>query len=140
MLFRSQDRTQLTRRSIYRILIASRRLEDFKHNPQQFIELASEAINRCKRLALVDGIKYQRLGDEYYYAQELFQQEELTGYVKNLIDSEKSVYEQVAYDSDIEHTFASDLESNEAIKVYAKLPGWFKFQLPLGATILTGRC
>ena len=29
---------------------------------------------------VVDGIKYQRLGDEHYYAQELFEQEELTGY------------------------------------------------------------
>ncbi|MDN5882295.1 MAG: hypothetical protein L0H37_07980, partial [Nitrosospira sp.] len=35
------------------------------------IELVGETINRCKRLALVDGIKYQRLGDEYYYVQEL---------------------------------------------------------------------
>ena len=65
-----QDRTQLTRRTIYRILIGSKRLDDFTRNPQQFIELAAEAINRCKRLALVDGIKYQRLGDEHYYAQE----------------------------------------------------------------------
>ncbi len=77
-----QDKTQLTRRSIARILINSRRLDDFKRNPQQFIELAAEAINRAKRMALVDGIKYQRLGDEEYYAQELFAQEELTGYLK----------------------------------------------------------
>ena len=61
-----QDRTQLTRRSIQRILSASRRLDDFKRNPQQFIELAGQAINRCKQQALVDGIKYQRLGDEHY--------------------------------------------------------------------------
>lgn len=64
--------------SIQRILSGSLRLNDFKRNPQQFIELASQAINRCKRMALVDGIKYQRLGDEQFYAQELFEQEELT--------------------------------------------------------------
>ena len=80
-----QDQTQLTRRSIARILTDSGRLDDFKRNPQQFIELAAEAINRAKRLALVDGIKYQRIGDEYYYAQELFEQEELTGYLKNML-------------------------------------------------------
>ena len=81
-----QDRTQLTRRSIHRILIGSDRLDDFKRNPQQFIELATEAINRRKRMALVDGIKYQRLGDDHYYAQELFEKEELTGYLKNMLD------------------------------------------------------
>jgi len=127
-----QDRTQLTRRTIQRVLSDSGRLDDFKRNPQQFIELAAEAINRCKRVAVVDGIKYQRLGDEQFYAQKLFEDEELTGYLKNLLAVEKSVYEQVVYDSDTEATFADQLEKNTAIKVYAKLPGWFKVPTPLG--------
>lgn len=128
-----QDRTHLTRKTIARILTESHRLNDFKRNPQQFIELAADAINRCKRLALVDGIKYQRLGDEHFYAQELFETEELTGYLKNLVqDTTKSVYEHVVYDSTVERDFAEALERNEAIKVYAKLPGWFKVPTPLG--------
>jgi type III restriction enzyme len=114
-------------------LTASNRLDDFKRNPQQFIELADESINRTKRLALVDGIRYQRIGDEDYYAQELFELEELTGYLKNMLNSDKSVYEQVVYDSaGVERTFAEQLEKNEAVKVYAKLPGWFKVPTPLG--------
>jgi type III restriction enzyme len=128
-----QDRTQLTRRSVQRILRGSQRLSDFKRNPQAFIELAAEAINRCKRLVVVKGIKYQRLGDEHYYAQELFEREELTGYLKNLLDADKAVYEQVVYDSDTERTFAEQLEKNSAIKVYAKLPGWFSVPTPLGS-------
>jgi type III restriction enzyme len=78
-----QDRTQLTRKSLVRILTECGRLGDFKRNPQAFIEVAGEVINRTKRLAVVDGIKYQRIGDDQYYAQELFQQEELTGYLRN---------------------------------------------------------
>ena len=128
-----QDRTQLTRRTIHRVLVGSDRLGDFKRNPQQFIEMAAEAISRCKRLVVVDGIKYQRLGDEHYYAQELFEQEELTGYLKNMMtDARKSVYEQVVYQSDVEATFADQLEKNAAVKVYAKLPGWFTVPTPLG--------
>ena len=132
LLTELQDRTQLTRRSIHRILVGSRRLDDFRRNPQQFIELAAQAINRCKQKALVDGIKYQRIGDASYYAQELFQQEELTGYLKNMLDSEKSVYEKVVYESAIEQRFADGLEKNAAVKVYAKLPGWFTVPTPLG--------
>lgn len=128
-----QDRTQLTRKTITRILTESERLNDFKRNPQQFIELAGEIINRQKRMALVDGIKYQRLGEDQFYAQELFEQEELTGYLKNMLDAEKSVYEKVVYDSDTERDFASQLEMNNAIKVYAKLPGWFRVPTPLGS-------
>lgn len=129
-----QDRTQLTRRSLVTILTGSDRLGDFKRNPQAFIELAAETINRTKRLALVDGIKYQRIGDDHFYAQELFEQEELTGYLKNMLqDAQKSVFEHVIYDSGgVERTFAEQLEKNEAVKVYAKLPGWFKVPTPLG--------
>jgi type III restriction enzyme len=127
-----QDKTSLTRRSIYRILVGSGRLDDFKRNPQQFIELAAEIINRSKRMALVDGIKYQRIGAEEYYAQQLFETEELSGHLKSMIDANKSVHEQVIYQMDTERTFAEQLERNEAIKVYAKLPGWFKVPTPLG--------
>src|SRR5690606_22208713 len=128
-----QDRTHLTRRTITSILTGSGRLDDFKRNPQQFIELTAETINRCKRLALVDGIKYQKLGDQHVYAQELFEKEELTGYLKNmLLDTQKSIYEHVVYDSTTERDFADELEKNDAIKLYAKLPGWFKVPTPLG--------
>ena len=133
LLTELQDRTQLTRRSIHQILVGSGRLDDFKRNPQQFIELAAQAINRCKQRALVDGIKYQRIGDEAYYAQELFEQEELTGYLKNMLEAEKSVHERVIYESDTEARFADDLEKNAAVKLYAKLPGWFTVPTPLGS-------
>lgn len=128
-----QDRTQLTRRSLVRILTDSERLDDFKKNPQQFIDLVADSVNRAKRMALVDGIKYQRIGDDAYYAQELFNQEELTGYLKNMLPATKAVYEYVVYDSGgVEKGFAEDLEKNEAVKVYAKLPGWFRVPTPLG--------
>ena len=128
-----QDRTQLTRKSIQRILIDSGRFDDFGVNPQKFIEVAAEAINRSKRLVLVDGIKYQRLGDDAYYAQELFAREDLTRYLKNMLAAKKSVYDYVAYDSDNEAKFAEQLEKNTAVKVYAKLPGWFQIPTPLGS-------
>lgn len=132
LLTELQNRTQLTRKSVLRILNDSGRLNDFTNNPQRFIETASEAINRRKRLALVDGIKYQRLGHGDYYAQELFEREELTGYLRNTLASKKSVYDYVIYDSANEAEFAKALETNTAVKVYAKLPGWFQVPTPLG--------
>ena len=57
---------------------------------------------------------------------------ELTGYLKNLLPSQKSVYEQVVYDLGREQEFADRLEKNNAVKVYAKLPGWFTVPTPLG--------
>ena len=127
-----QNRTGLTRRGIGRIVIDSGRLDDFAVNPTKFIEIAAETINRRKRLALVEGIKYQRLGDEHYFSQELFRNEELIGYLKNTMAATKSVYDHVVYDSDNEAAFAAKLEQFAVVKVYAKLPRWFQVPTPLG--------
>lgn len=129
-----QDRTHLTRRTLARILVDSERLDDFRHNPQYFIEQAAEIINRCKRLALVEGIVYRKLGDRDVYAQALFEKETLTSYLKNMLEeTRKSIYEYVVYDSQQEREFATALENNAAVKLYVKLPGWFKVPTPLGS-------
>lgn len=128
-----QNETNLTRRTIVAIINKSGRLESFKNNPQKFIEQAANIIKSQMRLFIVDGIKYHKIGDDQFYAQELFQQNELFGYLKdNMVKAEKSVFDHVVYDSDIELEFASAFERNEDIKLYAKLPGWFKIDTPLG--------
>ena len=128
-----QNETNLTRRTIVAIINKSGRLESFKNNPQKFIEQAANIIKSQMRLFIVKGIKYQKIGDDQFYAQELFQQNELFGYLKdNMIKAEKSVFEHVVYDSGIELEFSSWFEQNDDIKLYAKLPGWFKIDTPLG--------
>lgn len=128
-----QNETNLTRRTIVAIINKSGRLESFKNNPQKFIEQAANIIKSQMRLFIVDGIKYHKIGDDQFYAQELFQKNELFGYLKdNMVKAEKSVFDHVVYDSDIELEFASTFELNDDIKIYAKLPGWFKIDTPLG--------
>ncbi|MDE2730993.1 MAG: DEAD/DEAH box helicase family protein [Bacteroidota bacterium] len=128
-----QDRTQLTRRTLCRILIGSGRLDDFKRNPQAFIERAAACINRAKHLELANGIRYQRLDDSHIYRQELFEQEDLSGYLSNMLSTtRKSVYKEVVYESETEKRFAEDLERHDAVRLYTKLPGWFTVPTPLG--------
>ncbi len=129
-----QNETNLTRRAIVDILIQSGKLEHFKSNPQKFIEQVIAMIKRTMRQFVVDGIKYQKIGDESYYAQELFETQELAGYLnQNLVESTRGVYDYVPYDSDVEKNFALSFEENPSVKVYAKLPGFFKIDTPLGA-------
>ncbi|EII2312159.1 restriction endonuclease subunit R, partial [Escherichia coli] len=108
-----QEKTGLTRRSLSRILKESEKLADFAKNPQQFISEAITRINYCKRLSIVDGIKYYPLKGEVY-AQSLFMDKELTGYARNLFEtSAKSVYEYVPKDSEVESRFAQELEEQD---------------------------
>lgn len=128
-----QNETNLTRRSLVEIMKRSDRLQDFKNNPQKYIEQVTEIIKRRMRTFIVDGIKYEKIGDQQYYAQELFEENELFGYLsKNMIESQKSVFGYVVYDSDVEEEFARSFEQSDDIKVYAKLPSWFKIDTPLG--------
>ncbi len=130
-----QNETNLTRRTLVEILKTCGRLEEFKNNPQKFVEQVSSIIKHQMRLFIVDGIKYEKIGDEYYYAQQLFADEEVKGYLgENLIESQKSIYNYVRFDSDIEAGFASRFELSDDVKVYAKLPTkWFKIDTPLGS-------
>lgn len=129
-----ESHTNLTRKTVVQILLGlGDKLEAFKNNPQRFIELAGEVIRKQMRLAIVDGISYHRISDEDYYAQELFQEEELTGYLKNMVEANKSVYDYIICDSDTEFEFAEKLETSSDVKLYAKLPGWFKIDTPLGS-------
>lgn len=132
LLTELEYKTKLTRKSLVTILKDSNRLRDFKSNPQKFLEQVVDAILRQKQHAIVDGIKYQKIGDDVYYAQELFEQEELTGYMKSMLEATKAPHERIVYQSNIERDFAHALECNIAVKVYAKLPDWFKVPTPLG--------
>ncbi|MBA6233965.1 MULTISPECIES: type III restriction-modification system endonuclease [unclassified Colwellia] len=129
-----ESNTNLTRKTVVEILLGlGEKLEAFKNNPQRFIELASEVIRKQMRLAIVDGISYHRIGDDDYYAQEMFQEEELTGYLKDMVEANKSVYDYIICDSGTEFEFAEKLEESEDVKLYAKLPAWFKIDTPLGS-------
>ncbi|MCO5948086.1 type III restriction-modification system endonuclease [Mucilaginibacter flavidus] len=128
-----QNETQLTRKSIVQILKGCTNLKYFKINPQKFIEGCIEIINEQMHLHIVDGIVYTKIGEHDVYSQELFEKAELSGYLKsNMIASTRSPYEYVVYDSGIESDLASEFERNSNVKVYAKLPGWFKIDTPLG--------
>ena len=129
-----QDATGLTRRSIARILTESGQLYLFRMAPQLVIKATADLINAQRRQALIEGIQYERLGDSDYYAVSLFEEQELTAYIgENTVESTKAPFEHIVYDSaGIERRFAEFLQGADAVKLFAKLPGWFKIPTPLG--------
>lgn len=144
-----QNETNLTRRTIVELLTGTRqdtsgkwqtfddygnRLKDFQKNPQVFMEGTAKILRSVMKSLIVDGIRYQRIGDTEYYCQELFETEELKGYLEtNMMESKKGIYNYVVYDSENERKFAAAFEDNVDVVLYAKLPDWFKISTPLGA-------
>jgi type III restriction enzyme len=80
---------------------------------------------------MVTGVKYERVnGCEY--EMRLFEAKELRAYLDDLVTVGRSVYEEVVIDSEPEREFALALNARTDIKVFVKLPTWFKIDTPVG--------
>jgi len=126
-----QCETELTRSTLAEILIRSGRLDEVVANPQQFLSQAVAAIRQTQQALMVSGIQYESIGGQEYEMQ-LFEDEELNGYISRLVDVEHSIYDVIEYDSEVERRFAEELDHREDIKLFIKLPQWFKIETPLG--------
>ncbi len=116
------------------ILVESGRLDEFARNPQMFIEKLKERIKIAKNKLYIEGIKYVKLNGQEYYLQEVFDSEEIAGYLnKNALQVENSIYDHVIYDSEtIEKTFAQKLDEDDEVKFFFKIPSKFQIKTPVG--------
>ncbi len=129
-----QNETELTRSTLVRILKESGRLAEFFVDPQRFMDSVAAILKHELHRLLVDGIKYERIpgsGSEAEWEMMLFKNEELINYLTAL-QVNKSVYEYVVYDHDVERKFAQQLDKREDIKLFVKLPAWFQIDTPVG--------
>jgi type III restriction enzyme len=84
-----------------------------------------------------NGIKYERIGDEYW-SQKLFEEDDENNIIaylnKNAIEAKSGncLHNYVKYDSGIESKFAERLMNDPDIKLFAKIPDWFKINTPVG--------
>ncbi len=126
-----QERTGLTRATVAAVLIQSKRAGELRRNPQGVIKLVGDVIEEQKRKLMVKGIEYERTG--VVWAQDLFDAE-FEREAKRLIKGgDRSVYDHVPIDSDVEREFLKELQDNETIvKLFAKLPKRFIVPTPLG--------
>ena len=125
--------TLLKRSTVGHILKESGRGEDFLNNPQAFIEKALMIIARNRHNLAIDGIRYVKLAGEEYYAQEVFESEELIANLeRNALSVHNSLYDHIIYDSGTESKFAQSLNNDPDVKLFFKIPGRFKIETPIG--------
>lgn len=131
MLGYLQAKTELTRKTIAEILTRSGRLNEAQQNPQQFLEQAHQAIEAELHNLMIDGIKYERINGQEYEMM-LFEAEEITGALTSMIEVDNSIYDAVLFESEVERAFAEAMSRREDIRLFIKLPGWFKIETPIG--------
>ncbi len=130
-----QGKTELTRSTLAQILIQSGRLDEVKHNPQQFLDQALASVQAELHELMIKGIKYERIPDRnggQEYEMLLFEENEITGYLTNMIEVGNSIYDVVPWESEVERAFAEAMNARQDIKMFIKLPSWFKVETPIG--------
>lgn len=151
-----QNKLNITRNTVYQILIGSNRLDELNINPQMFLDNMIVAIQRNLNALLVEGVKYKAINGSAY-EMTLLNSEEVTylsslfpnkGNVKPL-EAEKTIYKAIPVDeagnltgakefvcvnadSDIECKFAEDCNIDPNVKFFFKLPRKFKIPTPIG--------
>jgi len=126
-----QGETELTRSTLVRILKESNRLAEFLVNPQKFMDAVAVILKVQLHKLMIDGIKYEKIAGEEY-SMTLFEEKEIVGYLNNRLEVNNSIYDAVVYDSEIEREFAEKLDKRQDVKLFVKLPDWFKIETPLG--------
>ena len=128
------QRTGLKRSTIATILqrIKPEKFGMYRTNPEEFIIRAGNIINERKASAVIEHIAYHKM-DQQYEA-DIFSEQELRGRIGiDALPSTKSLYDLVVVDSQgVEKRFAEELEQQEMVEVYTKLPRGFYISTPMG--------
>ena len=127
--------THLTRRTVTAILkgISPLKFAMYANNPEEFISKVSRLINEEKATMIVDDITYNKTDGTY--DSEIFTAEKNKDFSRAYL-AKKNVQDYVFADGtaekSIERKFAEDMDLDDKVVVYAKLPRGFQIPTPVG--------
>ncbi len=132
-----QKETELTRHTLVQILQQSGRLAEFQINPQSFMEAVTREISRALRDLMLDGIQYEKITDQRWDMARIEKDaaEEIQRYLDRLYtvkNTEKTLFNAIECDSEVERRYARELDNDENVRLFVKLPGWFVIDTPIG--------
>lgn len=120
---------RLTRRTLARILTSLDNMGAAIRNPQEFASKAARVIRERAVHHLIDGIRYEKDGTWYEMSE---WSEEQEGGKDRMIEVDKSIYDHIVVQSETEKRFAEGLLARNDVRLFVKLPSWFKVATPVG--------
>ena len=120
---------RLTRKTLLEIFMRTRNQQAALNNPHEFASVTVRIIKEKLTDQLVDGIKYEKINDFYEMCQF---EASIESWEDHLIPAKSSLYDHVIYDSEVEKKFVQSLERRADVKLYVKLPAFFKVPTPIG--------
>jgi len=126
----SNPSMRLSRRTLLEVYRRTQQKAAAIANPSEFAKVAVRIIKSRLVEQIVDGIRYHRTGGRY--CMQLFD-EEKDLFAKHVVPAgDRSLYDHVPCDSDVERDFARKLDDDNRVKLFVKLPSGFTVLTPLG--------
>lgn len=134
-------RIDLSRKSLSSILKDSGTFGDFSKHPARYLEDCTRLIRHTLSAELVEGVTYEPIDGSCYEQRKLndLDGQEIAHSLDRIVnlpedDGEplRSLTQPVAVDSDVEYSFAMDMQNRGDVLCFAKLPNAFKVPTPVG--------
>jgi len=123
-----KNETKLTRQTVADILTKSKNITAFLNNPERFCLEAVRIIKEELIRDYVEQICYEIVSENY----NVREFKDTPSYEDIIQPVNHSIYDAIIWDSEIEKNFAVKLDGDERIKLFIKLPNWFKVETPVG--------
>jgi type III restriction enzyme len=104
-------------------------------NPHEWATAATHILKEKLADLLVHGIQYERIGE--WFRMEQILDERTVELFSKFVEApdetkDKTIYDLIPCDSDIEVQFVKQLEARTDVRLYLKLPYWFTVPTPVG--------
>ncbi len=123
------EEVKINKKILIKILSQIENLNLIFENPKMYLKELMDTLEITLREFLKEGLKYVKIDE--MWQQELFK--EIETYEDNVLKVEDSIYEEIIFDSDGEKKFAQELDKRKYVKLFVKLPNWFKIKTPIGS-------
>ena len=141
-----EQETKLTRKTIYEIIKGVNNFDQFFKNPQSYADNVATIIKNNLTNLILDKIEYQEISEEYQLDEFKTKIETYDKYIVEL-HNDKTPYKLEYKPADAvnidpgpgetgvstpELDFAKALDRDSRIKLFIKLPDWYKIPTPIG--------
>ena len=132
------EETTLTRKTVQAILsgMLKARFEQVKNNPEKFISECARIINEQKATMFVEAVEYRVLEETYetdvFTANQVILPEQMAAIRPDGQVLQKHIYDYLISDSKGERKFAAELDTDDNVVLFAKLPKGFSIPTPVG--------
>ena len=120
---------KLTRKTLVSMFVRTKNRKAALENPQEFSFQAAKIIREIAIEQLVDGIQYLKDGTWYDMTEWIEEEETISD---RLIPVDNSIYDHIVVQSETEKKFVEKLKKRTDVRLFVKLPAWFKVSTPVG--------